>query len=97
MSSGRDASHLMPEDESCFHHLPITAGSVQVSPYSEVRGDDSEAERKRWACPTDLNRLIHAPAVWLADANSRPDCFDTSAAGVRHPQLFLLKTLSARK
>ena len=46
MSSGPDANHLMPEDESCFHHLSITASSVQVSPYSEVRCDDSEGGEK---------------------------------------------------
>jgi hypothetical protein len=46
MSGGRDVNHLLPEDESCFHHFPISASWVQVSPYSEVRCDDPEGRKK---------------------------------------------------
>ena len=59
MSSGPDANHLMPEDESCFHHLSITASSVQVSlPTRKCDVMIPKAERKRWACLPDLNLLI---------------------------------------
>ena len=42
MRSGVDTNYLFPEDESRFHHFPITASSVQMSPHSEVGGDYSE-------------------------------------------------------
>ena len=42
MRNGVDTIHLFPEDESPFHHSPITASSVQMSSHSKVGGDYSE-------------------------------------------------------
>jgi hypothetical protein len=41
-----DANYFLPYGESRLSHFPITMSFVQVSPYSEVRSNDSEGRKK---------------------------------------------------
>jgi hypothetical protein len=51
-------NHELPNSKSVFHHFSIAASSTEMSSDSEVELMMPKAERKRWAWPDDLKRLI---------------------------------------